>query len=147
MDTNGRMRRAVTLALVLVAAAGGPPSRAVAARSGRRFARSRDGSADSLSACTGTYVVKGKPLIGGGKAGGGDAVVLEVAGPVEGTPPLVTVHSGCATAPATLTAKRGGTVVTADLSQCGAVRGTAHLRALIDGDCRRMKGRLRGCGA
>src|SRR5262245_49487027 len=133
MNTTGWTRRAAALAIVLVAAAGGTPARA---------ARPRHGGAGDPSGCAGTYLVRRKPLIGG-TSSDGDAVVLEVAGPAEGTPPLVTLRSGCATAPATLAAKRGGTLVTADLSQCGAAKGTAHLRLLIDAECRTLKGRLR----
>ena len=69
--------------------------------------------------------------------------MLEVTGTVEGAPPLVTVRSGCATSPATLEAKRGGTVVTADLTACGDAPGTVHLRALIDVECSKMEGSLR----
>src|SRR4029450_2672839 len=91
----------------------------------------------------GTYVVKGRSLLPSDMERGNDAVVLEIAGDAEGTPPLVTVRSGCAAGPATLASKQNHTVVTAELSACGAVEATARLRARIDASCQTMRGRFR----
>src|SRR5262249_50571152 len=129
---------------LLLATTAPPVHHAHAARRAQRSPRAGEAKAVDGAQCAGAYVVKRKPLVGSATAKGSDAVVLEVAGPAEGTPPLVTVRSGCATAPATLAVKRGGTIVTAELSSCDGVPGTAHLRAVIDARCRKMKGRLRG---
>jgi hypothetical protein len=121
--------------LLLVATGIAMPGRGHAAARGRRPA------SNGTAPCEGTFLVKRKPLVGEAAAGS-DAVVVEIAGAAEQTPPMVTVRSGCAPAAADVTANGRHTVVTAELSGCGG-EGTATLRARIDARCETMRGRLR----
>src|SRR5262245_11764186 len=113
---------------------------------GAKRAPSHDTANPAPDGCAGTYLLGRKRLIPGGATDGADGVVLEVAGVAEGAPPLVTLRSGCATAPATVEQKRGRTLVRSDLSGCNGA-GKARLRAVIDASCQTMKGRLRIRGA